>query len=317
MDHKERRRANERTRKKKKKNTPLSLSFSLARSFALLKLDLLPRTNFHALALLALPDERIPPTTELAIPAAANSAAATASASVVSPARLRDRPAPAAAAAAGAAAFFEEALGSEGTDSVNVFGAALGTAARLTALVVTAVAVAAVAVAALAALAPLGAGGGAAMTALGVAAAPCETEEALLPDLPKVTFAEVGLKAGAAVFLPPDALARGLLLLLLLVVLALGLLLVEDGFFPAAADLVTAGALPADCAAAVSEIGDLVLTVFTPLEFLATSVLRASPWPVEAGARAARAGEASPNRSAAARPAAARAEPKLVLFFFC
>ena len=37
---------------------------------------------------------------------------------------------------------------------------------------------------------------------------------------------------------------------------------------------------------------------------------------VETGARAARAGEASPSRKAAARPAAARAEPKLVLWHF-
>lgn len=244
------------------------------------------------------------------MPAAANSAAATASASAVSPARLSEgRPAPAAVAGA---AFLAEGLGSEGADRVNVLGAALGTAARLAALVGTAVA--AVAVAALAAISPFGAGVGAAITALGVAAAPWEAAGALLlPDLPKVTLAEVDLNAaGAAAFLleeEADLGAAGLPLLLLLV-LALGLLAVF-----VAEDLMIAGALPAAFAAAVSDIGDFVLTTFTPLLFFSIRELRSSPWPVDTGARdAARAGVASPSSKAAARPAAARAEPKLCFF---
>ena len=218
-NEKRRRRAFEEQTKKQSISLSLFLFLSFSKS-SLFQQPLLHPPPLHALLVL-LPDERIPPTTELAMPAAANSAAATARASVVSPARLKkegrlrqlQQPTGPSSPKASAA---------KGADSVKVLGAALGTAARLTALVVTAVAVAAVAVAALATIAPLGAGAGAAMTALGVAAAPCE-ELLLFPLLPKVTLAEVGLNAGAAVFLfdEDDALAG----LLLLAAAALGLLL--------------------------------------------------------------------------------------------
>jgi len=242
----------------------------------------------------------MPPTTELATPAAANSTTATARASVVSPARLRE------GAEKGEEAFFADAgaAGNEGNDgrarglTVKVLGAALGTAALLgTALGTTAVAVAAVAFAALAASSPLGAGAGAAIVARAVETAPCDEATAALEGLLNATLVdEVALVAG---FLAAAGLdAEGFL-----AAAAAGFLAAAAGL-EAPLDLITAGAFPAALAAAVSEIGDLVLTTLTDLPpFLAIKSSRSSPCPVWTGAReeAARAGVASPRSRAAAR----------------